>query len=382
LWRGERYRHERIRLAYVSADLGFHPVSYLLAELFEIHDRRQFELTAVALRPPGATAFDARVHAAFDRFIDASALSDLEIARLMHEHEVDLAIDLMGYTGQTRIGIFAHRPAPVQVAYLGYAGTLATGYIDYLIADPTVIPAAVAAHYSEQVVHLPHTMMPRDRSVVPAQAPTRKDAGLPERGFVFCCFNNAYKLNPPVFDVWMRLARAVPDSVLWLTDPGAEGRKNLVREAKQRGLDGRRLIFAGRTAKVEDHLARIALADLFLDTLPYNAHTTASDALWMGVPLLTCTGEAFASRVAASLLAAAGLPKLITKNLNEYEALALRLAGDPVQMARLRARLAASRAGGQLFDTASFCRSLEQAYVHMHERNAQGLAPAAFAVEA
>jgi predicted O-linked N-acetylglucosamine transferase (SPINDLY family) len=380
LWQGERYGHQRMRVAYVSADLGFHPVSYLMAELLELHDRRRFELIAVSLRPPGNSAFDARMRAAFDRYLDASALSDLEIARLMREQEVDLAVDLMGYTGFTRSGIFAHRPAPLHAAYLGYAGTLGSPQMDYLIADPVVMPPGAAVHYAEQVASLPPTFMPRDRSLAPAPAPARSAVGLPERGFVFCCFNQAYKLNPPVFGAWMRLLRATPGSVLWLSDCGPEARANLLREAARRGVPGQRIVFAARTPGMADHLGRIALADLFLDTLPYNAHTTASDALWAGVPVLTCTGEAFASRVAASLLTAASLPELITANLNQYEALALDLAANPARLAPLRARLAASRANGQLFDTASLCRDLEQAYAHMQQRVQQGLAAAAFTV--
>lgn len=380
LWRGERYAHPRIRLAYVSGDLSFQPVSYLMAELLEGHDRARFEVIAIALRAPQPTAFDARIRGAFDRYIDVSALSELEQARVIRDQEVDIAVDLMGYTSLPAAGIFAHRPAPLQAAYLGYAGTLDTGYMDYLIADPVAIPPDLAAHYGEQVAHLPASFMPRDTTVLPAPGSTRAAAGLPERAFVFCCFNNAYKLNPPVFDVWMRLLRAVPGSVLWLTDPGDAPRANLLREAAGRGVAAERLVFAGKTAGIEEHLGRIALADLFLDTLPYNAHTTASDALWAGVPLLTCAGEAFASRVAASLLSAAGLPELITTSLADYEALATQLAQQPARLAALRGHLAQQRAAGALFDTARLRRHLESAYLTMHERQQQGLPPAAFSV--
>jgi predicted O-linked N-acetylglucosamine transferase (SPINDLY family) len=376
-----RYRHPRIRLAYVSADLGFAPVAYLMAELFELHDRKRFEVTAIALRAPGEGTFDKRIQAAFDHYIDVSSFSEARIAALMREREIDIAIDLMGYTQLSRSEIFALRPAPVQAAYLGYAGTLDMGCIDYLIADPAAIPPASAPHYAEQLVHLPASLMPRDTTLQAAALPTRAACGLPERGFVFCCFNNAYKLNPPVFEAWMRLLKQVPGSVLWLSDPGAPAAENLRREAAARGVDPARLVLAAKTPRIEDHLARIALADLFLDTLPYNAHTTASDALWAGVPLLTCAGEAFASRIAASLLTTAGLAELITENLADYEALALRLAGDPARLQALRTRLRQQRAEHSLFSTARLRDHLEEAYLRMHARSQQGLAPQAFTIE-
>ncbi len=380
LWRGARYGHRRIRLAYVSGDFGFHPVSYLMAELFESHDRNRFEVYAVSLRAPGSAPFDVRVRAAFEHFIDASAMSDLEVARAMHAHEIDIAVDLAGYTDMPRAGIYAYRPAPVHAAYLGYAGTLDNGCIDYLVADPVAIPPAAAGHYGEQVVRLPGSFMPRDTSLVPAPAPRRAAAGLPEQGFVFCCFNNAYKLNPPMFGVWMGLLAAVPGSVLWLTDLGEPAHAHLRREAAARGIDPVRLVFAAKTGAIEEHLGRLVLADLFLDTLPYNAHTTASDALWAGVPVLTCAGEAFASRVAASLLVAAGLPGLVTSSLEEYEALALALVADRARLAGLRQHLLQRRAGGSLFNTKRLRLQLEDAYLHMYQRSDQGLAPAAFEV--
>lgn len=380
LWRGERYAHRRIRVAYVSPDLGFHPVSYLAAALFEGHDRARFEVSAISLRSLGGAAFDARMRGAFEHFIDASALSDLEIARLIRGHEIDIAVDLMGYTSVPRAGIYMHRPAPVQAAWLGYAGTLGTGQMDYLIADGVAIPPESTAHYAEQVVRLPATFMPRDTTLPAGAAGTRAAAGLPERGFVFCCFNNSYKLNPPVFDVWMRLLQAVPDSVLWLSEPAAPARERLLNEAQARGIAPKRLVFASRVAAIEDHVARIALADLFLDTLPYNAHTTASDALWAGVPVLTCAGEAMASRVAASLLHEAGLAELITASLDDYETLALSLARQPERLAALRERLRERRARGALFDVARLRRHLESAFEVMHGHRQQDLPPAGFAV--
>jgi len=382
VWRGERYQHNRIRVAYVSGDLSFHPVSYLAAALFEAHDRGRFEVHAYSLRPAANTSFDARMRGAFEHFTDVSALGDVEIARLMREHEIDIAVDLMGYTNLPRTGIYAHRGAPVHAAYLGYAGTLATGYMDYLIADAVALPSHMHRHIDEAVVQLPASFMPRDTALRIPPAPTRAAAGLPERGFVFCCFNNGYKLNPPVFDIWMRLLGQVPGSVLWLSPPGAEARENLLREARSRGVAADRIVFADKTPGIEAHLARSSLADLFLDTLPYNAHTTASDALWAGVPLVTCAGEAMASRVAASLLQAAGLPELITGDLAQYEALALRLARDPGALARMRAHLEGVRAQGSLFEVGRLRRYLEAAYLHMHERSQRGLAPEGFAVPA
>ena len=380
LWRGENYRHDKIRLAYVSADLREHAMSHLLAELFETHDKRRFELIAIALRSAEDSPTGRRVKAAFTQFIDASASSDAEVARLMRSLEVDIAVDLMGYTMGARPGIFAHRPAPLQVNYLGYPGTSGADYMDYIIADPHIIPAASRVHYAEQVVHLPDTYQPRDSTASLAAAPpTRAQAGLPEPGFVFCCFNNAYKINPPVFDTWMRLLRGVPGSVLWLLETHRDATANLRREARARGVEPARLVFAGRT-DLAGHLSRHRLADLFLDTLPYTAHTTASDALWAGLPLLTCMGDTFASRVAGSLLGAAGLPDLVTHDLAEYEALALRLATTPALLNQARERLSKQRSQCALFDTPRYRKHLESAYLTMVERHQQGLPPQGFAV--
>jgi predicted O-linked N-acetylglucosamine transferase (SPINDLY family) len=382
LWNGEPYRHEKIRLAYVSADLREHAMSFLLAQLFETHDRRRFEPIAISLRPAEATATGQRVKAAFPQFIDVSASTDREIAELMRRLEVDIAVDLMGYTTSARRGVYALRPAPLQVNYLGYPGTLGAGYMDYIIADAHLIPAGSAAHYAEQVVTLPDSYQPRDCTALPGvPAGGRAGAGLPDRGFVFCCFNNAYKFNPPVFDIWMRLLQAVPGSVLWLFETNAEATASLREQARKRAVDPGRLVFAARMP-MSSHIARLALADLFLDTLPYNAHTTASDALWAGLPVLTCMGESFAGRVAGSLLAAAGLPELVTRNLADYEALALQLARSPALLLPLRARLLGERSSLPLFNAARYRRHLESAYAIMHQRAQQGLAPAGFAVPA
>jgi protein O-GlcNAc transferase len=380
LWRGERYGHERLRLAYVSADLCEHPVSYLLAGVLEQHDRGRFETIAVALRPAQPSPFGERVRRAFDRFIDVSSMSDPEIATLLRGLEVDIAVDLMGYTHHGRPGVLARRPAPLQVNYLGYPGGMGVPFIDYLIADRFVIPPATAAGYQEQIVFLPECFQPNDDLREIAGVPPREAAGLPAQGLVLCSFNNSYKLNPTMFGIWMRVLRAVPGSVLWLAPDSPTAADNLRREAAQRGVDPQRLVL-GRRLPYAEHLARLAHADLFLDTLPFNAGTTASDALWAGVPVLTCAGEAFAARMAASLLKAAGLPELITYNLEDYERVALDLALRPERLAALRARLAADRGSCALFATARYCRHLEAAYAAMQARHERGEPAAPLLIE-
>ena len=381
LWTGERYRHDKIRLAYVSADFRDHPVSYLMAGLFEQHSRDRFETWAISLRPEENSATGQRVKAAFDHFIDVSGRGDREVAELMRAAEIDIAVDLMGYTQGMRTAIFAQRPVPLQVNYLGFAGTMGAAYIDYILADRIVIPPEQQRHYTEQVVYLPDSYQPNDSTRRIAQrTPTRAEAMLPESGLVFCCFNNHYKITPQVFDIWMRLLHRVEGSVLWLAAGTATVEQNLRREAAQRGVDAGRLVFAPRLPDLQDHLARYRLADLFLDTLPFNAHTTASDALWAGLPVLTCIGGAFPGRVAASQLTALGLPELVAPSLDEYEALALRLANAPPLLAGLRARLAANRTTHPLFDTQRFRRHIEAAYITMWQRQQRGEMPASFAV--
>ena len=383
LWRGEAYGHERIRVAYLSSDLRDHPVAYLIAGMFERHDRSRFETIAVSLGDDKPSPIRDRLKASFDRFVDASRMSDRETALLMRELEVDIAVDLNGFTDGSRPDIFAHKPAPVAVNYLGYAGTLGAEYCDYIVADRFVVPEASRADYSEKVVYLPDTFLVNDAGRrISARTPSRAEAGLPEQGFVFCCFNNSYKITPDVFDVWMRLLGQIENSVLWLTTSNAHAPTNLRREAASRGISGERLIFAPRVALNEDHLARVRLADLFLDTLYYNAHTTAADALWAGVPVLTYPGATFASRVAGSLLGAVGLPELIAGSLAEYEALALRLARDPQGLAALRQRLGRNRDTYPLFDTERFTRHIEAAYATMRERAERGERPDSFAVSA
>ena len=380
LWRGETYRHERIRVAYVSADFHAHATAVLMAGVFEHHDRAKFETFAISFGRDDGSPLRARLKQGIERFLDVRGQSDADIARLMRGLEIDIAVDLKGYTSEARPAVFSFRPAPVQVNYLGFPGTMGAPFMDYLIADPIVVPEAHKPFYSEQIVWLPDTYQANDRTRETSDAPIdRASAGLPPSGFVFCCFNNSYKIQPPVFDVWMRLLKGVEGSVLWLLADNAAATNNLKREASARGIDPERLVFAPR-CPLPEHLARHRLADLFLDTLPYNAHTTASDALWMGLPVVTCKGTTFAGRVAASVLHAAGFPELVTESLEDYEALALRLARDPAALANLKSRLAAERATMKLFDAARFTRHLEAAYATMHERRLQRLKPEGFAV--
>jgi predicted O-linked N-acetylglucosamine transferase (SPINDLY family) len=381
LWRGESYRHDRIRVAYVSADFHAHATAALTAGVFEAHDRGRFETVAISFGRDDESAMRKRLERAFDRFIDMRGKSDMEIARAIRELEIDIAVDLKGYTSDARPAVFSSRPAPLQVNYLGFPGTMGAPFIDYLIADPIVVPNAQKAFYAEKIVWLPDTYQPNDRSRDVADVPVdRVRAGLPPSGVVFCCFNNSYKIQPQIFDAWMRLLKGVEESVLWLLEDNAAATRNLQREAAARGVDPARLVLAPR-APLPEHLARHTLADLFLDTLPYNAHTTASDALWMGVPIVTCKGNTFAGRVAASVLHAAGLLELATESLEDYETLALRLARDPAALANIKTKLVARRGTTPLFDVVRFTRHLEAAYVTMHERRLRGLAPEGFAVD-
>ena len=373
LWNGERYRHRRIRLAYVSPDLREHPVGHLMAGVFERHDKTRFETIAISLGVDDQSRLRARMVQAFDHFIDARGMGSEQIARLMREMEVDIAVDLGGYTSDTRTEVFAHRPAPVQVNYLGYPGTMGTAFHDYIVADRHTIPPEHQAFYTERVAYLPDTYLPTDNGVrIAERTPTRAECGLPDEGFVFCSFSHDYKISPPVFDVWMRLLAQVPGSVLWLVSRGEVAQRNLRREAEARGVDPARLVFAGRVPLVEDHLARYRQADLFLDTHPYNAHTTAADALMAGLPVLTYMGGSFPSRVAGSLLHAVGLPELATPSLPAYEALALRLAREPAVLAGFRERLQANLTTEPLFDTEAFARHLESAFVAMWRINQLG----------
>ena len=360
-------RRERLKIAYLSADFHRHATTYLMSELFERHDRARFEVFGISFGPDDRSGARRRVIGAFDQFHDVRTISDGEAAKILNDLEVDIAIDLKGYTRDSRPEILAPRPAPVQVNYLGYPGTMGTSFIDYVVADPVVLPFDQQPLYVEKIVHLPDCYQVNDTTrTISSRYSRRIEAGLPDRGFVFCCFNNNYKINPPVFDVWTRLLKAVDGSVLWLLQDNEPAQSNLIQEAMKRGIDPARLIFAPRL-RLPDHLARQRLADLFLDTLPYNAHTTASDALWAGLPLITCRGQSFASRVSASLLFAVGIPELVTESLAEYEALALRLARDPSVLHDLRTRLKNNLRTCPLFDTDRFRRHIEMAYTTMFE---------------
>ncbi len=380
LWQGERYQHGRIRLLYMSSDFHEHAIAYLTAGLFENHDRTRFETYALSLSADEPSDIRSRVIAAFDHVIQGHDRSDEEVARLIREIEADVVIDLNGHTDGGRPAILARRPAPVQVSYIGLAGTMGAPFVDYIIADPVLVGADEERHFVEKVVRLPETYLVNDdKRPVAAHTPTRAEAGLPETGFVFCSFNNAYKITPEVFGVWMRLLSQVEGSVLWLLSANPAAVRNLRREAESAGVDPDRLVFA-RRAKPEDHLARHRLADLFLDTLPYNAHTTACDALWTGLPVVTRRGGAFAGRVAASLLGAIGLSELVTHTLADYEALALKLATDKGALAAVRETLARNRKTHPLFDTRRTTRLLESAFTTMVDRRRRGDAPESFAV--
>jgi protein O-GlcNAc transferase len=381
LWSGRRWSHDKLRVAYLSADFHSHATAFLIAELLERHDRGRFEVHGISFGRDDGSDIRRRLVRAFDRFHDVRASSNVEVARALKDLEIDIAVDLKGYTQDSRAEILSHRPAPIQVNYLGYPGTMGADFIDYIIADPIVLPFDRQPFYAEKIVQLPDCYQVNDRQRAIAQTTlTRSTAGLRDEGFVFCCFNNNYKITARMFDVWMRLLQGAPGSVLWLLRENAGAEANLRREAQVRGVDPGRLVFAGRL-KVDQHLARHRLADLFLDTLPYNAHTTASDALWAGLPVLTCQGEAFAARVASSLLTAVGLPQLVTTNLADYEALAVALAQDAHRLGDIRAKLAHNRATEPLFDTDRFRQYLEAAYLRMWDICQRGEAPRSFAVE-
>jgi protein O-GlcNAc transferase len=377
---GARYGRSKLRIAYLSADFQRHATAFLMTELIELHDRSRFEVVGVSWGADDNSATRARLAEGFDTFLDVGSISDRDVARRLRGEEVAIAVDLKGLTGNNRIGIFAYRPAPIQVGYLGYPATVGGGFIDYVLADPMVLPFDQQEHWPERIVHLPDCYQANDRQrALPRSSTTRAEQGLPQKGFVFCSFNNSWKITAQVFDVWMRLLRDTAGSVLWLLDDNAAATCNLRREAQARGIAPERLVFASR-GEPKVHLARHTHADLFLDTLPCNAHTTASDALWMATPLLTCIGSSFAGRVAASLLQAVGLPELVTRSLEDYEALARRLAGEPAKLQDIKARLEASRRTAPLFDTERLCRNIEAAYLRMWETYQRGEATHSFAV--
>jgi predicted O-linked N-acetylglucosamine transferase (SPINDLY family) len=369
-----RRRHERMRVGYFSADFRAHAISSLTAELFETHDRSRLELTAFSFGSDSKDGMRERVEKAFDRFLDVRERSDHDIARLARSLEIDIAVDLGGFTRGSRPKIFALRAAPLQVSYLGYLGTMSADYMDYLIADDTIVPEAYRRYYAEKIVILPSYQVNDSKRRIAAKRFSREDLGLPPEGFVFCCFNSTYKITPSTFDGWMRILTRVPGSVLHMLGGNATLESNLRREAQARGVAADRIVFGARLPPAE-YLARYRPADLFLDTLPYNAGTTASDALWAGLPVLTCMGEAFASRVGASLLKAVGLPELITSTPEHYQELAVELASNPTLLRDIRAKLAGNLRTTRLFDIAASARHLEAAYQTMYDRYRAGLLP-------
>ena len=371
----------KIRLGYFSADFRNHVVSELIVELFELHNSDRFEVYGFSFGPSSNDEMRQRISNALYRFIDISMKSDLEVAQISRSLGIDIAIDLGGFTKDSRAGIFSAHSAPIQVNYLGYPGTMGASYMDYIVADKTLIPQDSQRHYSEKIVYLPHSFQVNDsKRKIADKVFTRQDLGLPDSGFVFCCFNNNYKIMPATFDVWMRLLKTVKASVLWLFQDNPTAAKNLRKEAEIRGIDPARLVFAP-TMKLEEHLARHRVADLFIDTLPYNAHTTASDALWAGLPVLTQIGHSFAARVAASLLNAMDLPELITKTQEEYESTAVDLANNPLRLAEIKKKLELKRVTSPLFNGQLFARHIEAAYVEIHRRQLNGDKPEYINVE-
>jgi predicted O-linked N-acetylglucosamine transferase (SPINDLY family) len=374
-------RKDRIRLGYLSGDFHQHATAQLMAELFECHDRDRFEVLAYSYGPDDSSPMRARLNSAFDRFVDIRALSHREAAGLIHADKVDILVDLKGYTHQARPQIPAYRPAPVQVSYLGYPATMGANFIDYIVVDPFVVPSSQQPFFSERLVHLPGSYQVNDRKrAVASPGTSRHDWGLPAAGLVLCSFNNSYKITPVLFDIWMRLMQSVPGSFLWLLETNELAKSNLRSEAEKRGVDSDLLIFAP-VVPLAEHLGRQRHADLFLDTWPCNAHTTASDALWAGLPVLTCSGETFASRVAGSLLRAAGMPELVTESLAEYEKAALALARSPQRLIALRQKLQDNRDASALFDLPKLTGNIEAAYARMWQAWLSGARPAAFSIE-
>ena len=377
----KRDKRDRIRIGYYSADFHSHATANLMAGLFEGHDRSKFELFAFSFGPDKQDSMRQRLTQAFDQFIDVRSNSDKEVAEFSRMLGIDIAVDLKGSTKDHRFGIFSYRAAPVQISYIGYPGTMGADYIDYLIADKTVVPEAHQKHYAEKIIYLPDSYQVNDRKrVIADKTYTREELGLPIEGFVFCCFNNNYKITPAVFDGWMRILKAVPRSVLWLFEDNHMAAINLRKEAAARGIDEDRLVFA-KPMPLDHHLARHSAADLFLDTTPVNAHTTASDALWAGLPLLTCIGESFASRVAASLLQAVGMPEFIANTQEEYEEKAIGLAQNPAQLKALRQKLQFNRLNAPLFNTEKITSHIEKAYANVYERYHADLMPENIYVE-
>lgn len=366
--------NKKIIIGYYSSDFRRHPISYLMAELFEIHDKETFEIIAFYYGPKTDDEIHLRIAKSFSKFVVVSGLHDEEVAKLSRELKIDIAVDLNGHTALSRTGIFAFRAAPIQLSYIGYLGTMGADYYDYLIADKTIIPTESQTYYCEKIVYLPSYQVNDSKQKIPLPSVSKQDLNLPSEVFVYCCFNASYKITPSTFDGWMRVLKLVPKSVLFLYASNQSVVENLKSEADKRGVNPSRLIF-GEQLKREAYMARYRAADLFLDTLPYNAGATASDALWAGLPVLTCMGESFASRVAASLLYAIGLPELVTETQSDYEALAIDLGNNPDKLKTIKDKLEKNRLTTPLFDTPRFAKNIEAAYTKMYERYHADLAP-------
>ena len=369
-------KHKKIRIGYFSADFHNHATMHLMADLFECHDKDNFEIFAFSFGPNNEQdKWRERVYLSFDKFMDVSLFSESEIVSLSRQMEIDIAIDLKGFTKDSRPNIFLERCAPIQVSYLGYPGTMSADFIDYLIADQVVVPKEKQDCYSEKIIYMPDSYQVNmsKRKLSKANV-TRKNLALPEDGFIFCCFNNSYKISPLTFESWMRILSKVQNSVLWLLIKDKNAIKNLQQEAEKLGVEKERLVFASYV-NVEEHLSRIKNADLFLDTLPYNAHTTASDALRVGLPVITCLGNSFASRVAASLLNAVNMPELITTSQESYESLAIELALDSKKLAEIKEKLIDNLPSSSLYNSSLFTQNLESAYQMIYDRYNQNLDP-------
>ena len=375
------HRHDKIRIGYVSAEFREQATAYLMAGLYERHDRGRFEVIAIDNGGGDASPMRRRLESAFDRFLYISQMSDAEAAERIRREEIDILVNLNGYFGVPRMGIFARRAAPIQVNYLGFPATLGTSCMDYIVADETVIPQEERQFYDEQVVYLPHSYQANDdHRAIAGELPSRESLGLPPQGFVFCNFNQAYKITPHGFASWMRILKAVEGSALWLLGSRPPFEANLLKAAERHGIAPSRLVFAPSLPH-ERHLARLKQADLFLDSLPYNAHTTGSDALWAGVPLLTCRGTTFPGRVAASLLNAVGMPELIVESLEDYEFRAIALARDPQALILLKEKLARNRLTYPLFDTDRFRQDMERVFIAMWQTWRDGNGPKSFSAE-
>ena len=359
---------EKIRIGYFSPDFRAHPVAQWVAELFELHDKTQFELIGLYFGPKTDDEYHVRILSAFDKFIDVSDMSDIDIAKLSRSIQIDIAVDLAGFTNNSRTGIFAYRAAPIQINYIGYPATTGANYMDYIIADEMIIPTQSQQYYSEKIIYLPYTFKATDTKLkVSEKAFTREEFNLPVNSFVFCCFNNSFKILPETFDVWMRILKSAENSVLWLADTNSTAKANLKKEAEVRGISPSRIIFSNTMVELADHFARLRLADLFLDTFTFNAHTTAGDALWSGLPLLTFKGRSFASRVASSLLNAVELPELIARDVEQYESIAIELAKNPEKLRLIKSKLQRNIKTTPLFNMTNFTKYLETAYKQIHK---------------